>query len=187
MTAPALTQTETGETFVSDEAARAEYIAAARSAAWRRRLLPVGAAILLLVLWELAVVVFHVTPVHRPGADRGRRDALRQIRAPDRQSRADRDRSGRRIHHRQCGGDRHRHRLRLSAHRRGGVLSDRGDGSHDPGHGLCADPGAAARQRAQRQGRHRRADLLLSDAGQYDAGPARRQPAANGADAHPLG
>jgi hypothetical protein len=33
MTAPALTQAETSETYVSDEAARAEYIAAARSAA----------------------------------------------------------------------------------------------------------------------------------------------------------
>ena len=34
--------------------------------------------------------------VHRPGADGGRGDALRQIRASDRQSRADRDRGGRR-------------------------------------------------------------------------------------------
>jgi NitT/TauT family transport system permease protein len=66
MTAPALTQTETGETYVSDEAARAQYIAAARSAAWRRRLLPVGAAILLLVVWEFAVVVFHVRPFIAP-------------------------------------------------------------------------------------------------------------------------
>jgi len=66
MTAPALIHAETGETYVSDEAARAEYIAAARSAAWRRRLLPVGAAILLLVLWELAVVVFHVRPFIAP-------------------------------------------------------------------------------------------------------------------------
>ena len=66
MTAPALTQAETSETYVSDEAARAEYIAAARSAAWRRRLLPAAAAILLLVLWELAVIVFHVRPFIAP-------------------------------------------------------------------------------------------------------------------------
>ena len=66
MTAPALTQAETSETYVSDEAARAEYVAAARSAAWRRRLLPALAAILLLVLWELAVVVFHVRPFIAP-------------------------------------------------------------------------------------------------------------------------
>ena len=66
MTAPGLTQAETSETYVSDEAARAEYIAAARSAAWRRRLLPAGAAILLLVLWELAVIVFHVRPFIAP-------------------------------------------------------------------------------------------------------------------------
>jgi NitT/TauT family transport system permease protein len=66
MTAQALTQAETSETYVSDEAARAEYIAAARSAAWRRRLLPAGAAILLLVLWELVVIVFHVRPFIAP-------------------------------------------------------------------------------------------------------------------------
>jgi NitT/TauT family transport system permease protein len=66
MTAPALTQAETSETYVSDEAARAEYIAAARSAAWRRRLLPAAAAILLLVLWELAVIVFQVRPFIAP-------------------------------------------------------------------------------------------------------------------------
>src|SRR5271154_7246313 len=66
MTAPAMSQTEASETYLSDEAARAEYVAAARSAAWRRRLVPMGAAILLLVLWELAVVVFHVRPFIAP-------------------------------------------------------------------------------------------------------------------------
>jgi NitT/TauT family transport system permease protein len=66
MTAPAATQAERSETFVSDEAARAEFIAEARAAAWRRRLLPVGAAILLIVLWQLAVVVFHVRPFIAP-------------------------------------------------------------------------------------------------------------------------
>src|SRR5580700_9996586 len=66
MTAPAATQAETSETFVRDEAARAEFIAEARAAAWRRRLLPVGAAILLIVLWQLAVVVFHVRPFIAP-------------------------------------------------------------------------------------------------------------------------
>ena len=39
----------------------------------------------------------------------------------------------------------------------------------------------------ERQGRDRRAHLLLPDPGQHDARPARRQPAANGADAHPFG
>ena len=66
MSTPALTQTETSDPFVSDEAAREEFIAAARSAAWRRRLLPVGAAILMLVLWQFAVVVFHVRPFIAP-------------------------------------------------------------------------------------------------------------------------
>ncbi len=66
MSAPALTQTETSDAFVSDEGAREEFIAAARSAAWRRRLLPVGAAILMLVLWQFAVVVFHVRPFIAP-------------------------------------------------------------------------------------------------------------------------
>ena len=56
----------TSDTFVSDEAAQAEFIAQARSAAWRRRLLPVGAAILMLALWQLAVVVFHVRPFIAP-------------------------------------------------------------------------------------------------------------------------
>jgi NitT/TauT family transport system permease protein len=71
MAAPALTQTETSDTFVSDEAARAEFIAQARTAAWRRRLLPVGAAILMLALWELAVVVFHVRPFIAPAPNAG--------------------------------------------------------------------------------------------------------------------
>ena len=66
MTAPALTQIETSDAFLSDEAARAEFIAEARAAAWRRRLLPVGAAILMLVLWQFAVVVFHVRPFIAP-------------------------------------------------------------------------------------------------------------------------
>ena len=66
MTAPAATEAKSSDTFVSDEVARAEFIAAARSAAWRRRLLPVGAAILMLALWQFAVVVFHVRPFIAP-------------------------------------------------------------------------------------------------------------------------
>ncbi len=50
----------------SDEAARAEFTAAARAAAWRRRLLPVGAGILLLALWQVSVVLFHVRPFIAP-------------------------------------------------------------------------------------------------------------------------
>jgi NitT/TauT family transport system permease protein len=60
MSAPAVSSPHAGETFAADDAAQAEFAAAARLAAWRRRLLPLGAAILLLVLWQLAVVVFHI-------------------------------------------------------------------------------------------------------------------------------
>jgi NitT/TauT family transport system permease protein len=66
MTAPAASEAKTSDAFVSDEAARAEFIAQARSAAWRRRLLPVGAAILMLALWQFSVVVFHVRPFIAP-------------------------------------------------------------------------------------------------------------------------
>ena len=181
MTAPALTQAETSEIYVSDETARAEYIAAARSAAWRRRLLPAGAAILLLVLWELAVIIFHVRPFIAPAPTAVAATLYAKFGLLIGNLVPTADRSGRRIHHRQRGRDRDRNRRCLSAHRRGGVLPDRGDGSHHSGHGLRADPCAPAWQRAQRQSRDRRAHLLLPDPGQHDARPARRQPAANGA------
>jgi NitT/TauT family transport system permease protein len=66
MTAPALTRPEPTSVFAGDEAARAEFIAAARWAAWRRRLLPVAATIALLVLWQLAVEIFHIRPFIAP-------------------------------------------------------------------------------------------------------------------------
>jgi NitT/TauT family transport system permease protein len=66
MTAPALSSSNTAEILGTDAAARAEFAAAARLGAWRRRLLPVGAAILILVLWQLAVVLFHIRPFIAP-------------------------------------------------------------------------------------------------------------------------
>ena len=66
MSAPALSSPNAREVFASDESSRTEFAAAARSAAWRRRLLPLGAAILLLVLWQLAVMVFHIRPFLAP-------------------------------------------------------------------------------------------------------------------------
>jgi NitT/TauT family transport system permease protein len=67
MDAPALASSDASEVFASDEsAARAEFIAAARLSAWRRRVLPLGAAILLIALWQLSVVVFHIRPFIAP-------------------------------------------------------------------------------------------------------------------------
>jgi NitT/TauT family transport system permease protein len=66
MTAPALTRPEPTSVFAGDDAAQAEYVAAARWAAWRRRLLPVAATILLLVLWQVGVELFHVRPFIAP-------------------------------------------------------------------------------------------------------------------------
>ena len=66
MSAPTLSSSNVREAFASDDAARAQFAAAARLSAWRRRLLPLGAAILLLVLWELGVVLFHVRPFIAP-------------------------------------------------------------------------------------------------------------------------
>ena len=50
----------------SDESARAEFAAELRAAAWRRRLLPVGAGILLIALWQFSVVFLHVRPFIAP-------------------------------------------------------------------------------------------------------------------------
>jgi len=66
MSAPSLTRPTAGEYASSEESARAEFAAAARAAAWRRRLLPLGAALLLLGLWQLGVVVFHIRPFIAP-------------------------------------------------------------------------------------------------------------------------
>ena len=49
-----------------DEADRRAYLATARAAAWRRRLLPAVAALLILALWEAGVTWFHVRPFIAP-------------------------------------------------------------------------------------------------------------------------
>ena len=66
MTAPALSPPDATGVFGADDASQAQFAAAARLAAWRRRLLPLGAAILLLVLWQVAVVAFHIPPFIAP-------------------------------------------------------------------------------------------------------------------------
>jgi len=50
----------------TDESARAEFAAGLRAAAWRRRLMPIGRGILLIALWQLAVVFLHVRPFIAP-------------------------------------------------------------------------------------------------------------------------
>lgn len=66
MSAPALSSPNSSDMFAADDSGRAEFAAAARWSAWRRRLLPLGATLLLLILWELGVVVFHVRPFIAP-------------------------------------------------------------------------------------------------------------------------
>jgi NitT/TauT family transport system permease protein len=66
MSAPALSSPNSSDMFAAADSGRAEFAAAARWSAWRRRLLPLGATILLLILWELGVVVFHVRPFIAP-------------------------------------------------------------------------------------------------------------------------
>ncbi len=66
MSAPTLSPANGGAAFALDDIAQAQFAAAARRSAWRRRLLPLGAAFLLLVIWELGVAVFHVRPFIAP-------------------------------------------------------------------------------------------------------------------------
>jgi NitT/TauT family transport system permease protein len=66
MSAPSLMQPTADEYSSSEETARAEFAAAARASAWRRRLLPIGAAILLLALWQIGVMFFHIRPFIAP-------------------------------------------------------------------------------------------------------------------------
>ena len=66
MAAPALSPQDAGEVFASDATSQAEFAAAVRMSAWRRRLLPLGAALLLLILWQLAVVLFRIPPFIAP-------------------------------------------------------------------------------------------------------------------------
>ena len=187
MSAPTLSPANGGAAFALDDVAQAQFAAAARRSAWRRRLLPLGAAILLLVLWELGVAIFHVRPFIAPAPTAVAATLYQQIRTADRQSGADGDGGDRRLPDWQQRRDPARDGLRSPAHLRGSVLPDRGHGPHHSGYGLCADSRAAARQRHGGESRDRRDDLLLPDAGQHDARLARRQPAADGADAHPVG
>ena len=50
----------------SDEIAREQFARKLRAAAWRRRLLPIGAGIALILLWQVAVMVFHIRPFLAP-------------------------------------------------------------------------------------------------------------------------
>lgn len=66
MSAPSLMRPTADECPSSEESTRAEFAAAARASAWRRRLLPIGAAILLLALWQIGVMFFHIRPFIAP-------------------------------------------------------------------------------------------------------------------------
>lgn len=66
MSMPALSSGDANEIASADAAAQAGLAAAARFAAWRRRLLPLAAVIALLILWELGVMIFKVRPFIAP-------------------------------------------------------------------------------------------------------------------------
>jgi NitT/TauT family transport system permease protein len=65
MTSQAEPATMTGA-FVEDAEAQARFLAHKRYLAWRRRLLPVGAVILFLLLWWQAVELFDIKPFIAP-------------------------------------------------------------------------------------------------------------------------
>ncbi|MGQ0677702.1 MAG: ABC transporter permease [Rhodospirillales bacterium] len=52
--------------FVVDTAEQTRFLAAKRRLLWRKRLLPLGAVVLLLVLWQWAVVAFDIKPFIAP-------------------------------------------------------------------------------------------------------------------------
>ncbi|WP_083514644.1 ABC transporter permease [Bradyrhizobium sp. DASA03076] len=66
MSMPALSSHDASEITSADAEAQAGFAAAARLAAWRRRLLPLAAVIALLVLWELGVMIFKIRPFIAP-------------------------------------------------------------------------------------------------------------------------
>ncbi|WP_271601170.1 ABC transporter permease [Bradyrhizobium sp. CCBAU 45384] len=66
MSMPALSTHDASEITSADAAAQAGFAAAARLAAWRRRLLPLAAVIALLILWELGVMIFKIRPFIAP-------------------------------------------------------------------------------------------------------------------------
>lgn len=55
-----------GGAFATDDDAQAKYIAHKRRMKWRRRLLPLAALIVLLVIWEISVHVFDIKPFIAP-------------------------------------------------------------------------------------------------------------------------
>ncbi len=55
-----------GGAFVEDAEAQARFHGAQRFLAWRRRLLPIAAVVGILVVWEVAVVVFDIKPFIAP-------------------------------------------------------------------------------------------------------------------------
>ncbi len=61
-----LLPTGIGAAFVDDATARAAFVARQRFLAWRKRLLPLAAVVLLVVAWWLAVVLFEIPPFIAP-------------------------------------------------------------------------------------------------------------------------
>jgi NitT/TauT family transport system permease protein len=66
MTAFASANSATARPDGEDEAAQRAYVAAARTAAWRRRLLPAVAALLIVALWQAGVTWWHIRPFIAP-------------------------------------------------------------------------------------------------------------------------
>jgi NitT/TauT family transport system permease protein len=66
MTAFASAESATARREGEDEAARRAYVAAARGAAWRRRLLPAATALLIVALWQAGVTWWHIRPFIAP-------------------------------------------------------------------------------------------------------------------------
>lgn len=60
------TSTAMSSGFIVDAAEQARLLAAKRRALWRKRLLPIGAVILLLVLWQQSVIWFEIRPFIAP-------------------------------------------------------------------------------------------------------------------------
>jgi NitT/TauT family transport system permease protein len=66
MSAQTLEATPAGPGIGEDDAAQRRFEAHRRYLAWRRKLLPFAAIVLLLVLWEAGVAIFHVRPFIAP-------------------------------------------------------------------------------------------------------------------------
>jgi NitT/TauT family transport system permease protein len=66
MSMQALEAVRAGPVFVENDDERRRFEAHRRALAWRRRLLPLGAVILILALWEAGVATFHIKPFIAP-------------------------------------------------------------------------------------------------------------------------